>query len=70
MIYIADYVFYTSTSAEITPIRTVDKITVGNGKTGPVTRALHKEFFDIVEGRVPDRHGWFTQVPVKQAVTV
>jgi branched-chain amino acid aminotransferase len=70
MLYIADEVFFTGTAAEITPIRTVDKITVGNGKTGPVTRALHKEFFDIVEGRVPDRHGWFTQVPVKQAVTV
>jgi len=70
MLYIADEVFFTGTAAEITPIRTVDKITVGNGKTGPVTRALHKEFFDIVEGRVPDRYGWFTQVPVKQAVSV
>src|SRR5215468_9722474 len=70
MLYIADEVFFTGTAAEITPIRTVDKIAVGDGKTGPITRALHKEFFDIVEGRVPDRHGWFTQVPVKQAVTV
>ncbi|HJZ66629.1 MAG TPA: aminotransferase class IV, partial [Blastocatellia bacterium] len=70
MLYIADEVFFTGTAAEITPIRTVDKIAVGEGKTGPITRALHKEFFDIVEGRVPDRHGWFTQVPVKQAVTV
>lgn len=70
MLYIADEVFFTGTAAEITPIRTVDKITVGNGKTGPITRALHKEFFDVVEGRVPDRHGWFTQVPVKQAVSV
>src|SRR5215471_17515531 len=70
MLYIADEVFFTGTAAEITPIRTVDKIAVGDGKTGPITRALHKEFFDIVEGRVADRHGWFTQVPVKQAVTV
>lgn len=70
MLYIADEIFFTGTAAEVTPIRTVDKITVGNGKTGPITRALHKEFFDIVEGRVPDRHGWFTQVPVKQAVSV
>jgi branched-chain amino acid aminotransferase len=70
MLYIADEVFFTGTAAEITPIRSVDKITVGKGQTGPVTRSLHKEFFDIVEGRVPDRHGWFTQVPVKQAVTV
>ena len=70
MLYIADEAFFTGTAAEITPIRTVDKIAVGEGKTGPITRALHKEFFSIVEGRVPDRHGWFTQVPVKQAVTV
>jgi branched-chain amino acid aminotransferase len=70
MLYIADEVFFTGTAAEITPIRTVDKIVVGNGKTGPITRALHKEFFDIVEGRVRDRHGWFTPVPVKQAVSV
>jgi len=70
MLYIGDEVFFTGTAAEITPIRTVDKIVVGNGKTGPITRALHKEFFDIVEGRVRDRHGWFTPVPVKQAVSV
>ena len=70
MLYISDEVFFTGTAAEITPIRSVDKINVGHGKTGPVTRALHKAFFDIVEGRVADRHGWFVQVPVKQAVTV
>ena len=70
MLYIADEVFFTGTAAEITPIRSVDKITVGNGKTGPITRALHKAFFDVVEGRVADRYGWFTQVPVKQAVSV
>jgi len=70
MLYISDEVFFTGTAAEITPIRTVDKIVVGNGKTGPITRALHKEFFDIVEGHARDRHGWFTQVPVKQAVSV
>jgi len=70
MLYIADEVFFTGTAAEITPIRTVDKIAVGDGKTGPITRALHKAFFDIVEGRVADRYGWFTQVPVKQAVSV
>jgi branched-chain amino acid aminotransferase len=70
MLYIADEVFFTGTAAEITPIRSVDKITVAEGKTGPITRALHKAFFDIVEGRVADRHGWFTQVPVKQTVAV
>src|SRR5436853_2473409 len=69
MLYIADELFFTGTAAEITPIRSVDKIAVGDGKTGPVTRSLHKAFVDIVEGRVPDRHGWFTTVPVKQAVS-
>jgi branched-chain amino acid aminotransferase len=70
MLYIAEEAFFTGTAAEVTPLRTVDKIAVGEGKTGPVTRGVHKAFFDIVEGRVPDRYGWFTQVPVKQAVSV
>src|SRR2546423_1331672 len=70
MLYIADELFFTGTAAEITAIRSVDKIVVADGKTGPITRAVYKEFFDIVEGRVPDRHGWFTQVRVKQTVAV
>jgi branched-chain amino acid aminotransferase len=70
MLYIADEVFFTGTAAEITPIRSVDKISVGDGKTGPIVRQLHKTFFDIVEGRVPDRHGWFTPVAVKHPVGV
>ena len=70
MLYIADELFFTGTAAEVTAIRSVDKIVVADGKTGPITRAVYKEFFDIVEGRVPDRHGWFTQVRVKQTVAV
>jgi branched-chain amino acid aminotransferase len=70
MLYIADEVFFSGTAAEITPIRSVDKITVGSGAMGPITRAIHKEFFGIVEGRLPDRHNWFTPVPVKQTVSV
>jgi branched-chain amino acid aminotransferase len=65
MLYIADEVFFTGTAAEITPVRSIDKIQVGIGKMGPVARALYKEFFGIVEGRQPDRYKWFTQVPVK-----
>lgn len=57
MAYIADEVFFTGTAAEITPIRTIDRITVGSGKPGPITRKLQKAFFDIVkEGNDP--HGW------------
>ena len=64
MLYIADEVFFTGTAAEITPIRTVDRITVGDGRPGPGTQAISREFFDIVEGRKPDRFGWLTPVQV------
>jgi len=72
MLYIADEVFFTGTAAEITAVRSVDKITVGKGKTGPVTKAIYNEFFGIVEGRIEDRHNWFTLVKVgkQQPVTV
>jgi branched-chain amino acid aminotransferase len=66
MIYAADEMFFTGTAAEITPIRSVDRIPVGNGKRGPMTEALQKAFFDIVEGKVDDRYGWLT--PVDAAV--
>jgi branched-chain amino acid aminotransferase len=68
MLYIADEVFFTGTAAEVTPIRSVDKVPVGSGKIGPVTRRIKSEFFGIVEGTLPDRHKWFTAVPVKQQV--
>jgi branched-chain amino acid aminotransferase len=64
MLYISDEVFFTGTAAEITPIRSVDKITVGKGTVGPVTRALQEDFFSIVNGKAPDRFNWFTPVPV------
>jgi branched-chain amino acid aminotransferase len=70
MLYIADEVFFTGTAAEITPIRSVDKITVKDGKMGPVTRALYKEFFAVVDGKTKDRHGWLTPVPVGTKQTV
>ena len=62
MIYAADEMFFTGTAAEITPIRSVDKIPVGAGKRGPMTEKLQRAFFDIVEGKVPDRYGWLTPV--------
>ena len=72
MLYIADEVFFTGTAAEITPIRSVDRITVGDGDVGPITRALQREFFAIVRGEKPDRFHWLTPVPVasKQPVEV
>jgi branched-chain amino acid aminotransferase len=70
MLYVADEVFFTGTAAEITPIRSVDKITVHDGHPGPVTKALQKEFYGIVNGTIEDRFGWLTPVPVKQPVGV
>jgi branched-chain amino acid aminotransferase len=66
MLYIADEVFFTGTAAEITPIRSVDKITVATGTVGPITKAVQKEFFGILDGSIPDRHIWLTPVPVKK----
>jgi branched-chain amino acid aminotransferase len=66
LLYIADEVFFSGTAAEITPIRSVDRITIGKGKRGPITERLQREFFGIVEGTMPDRHGWLT--PVAQPV--
>jgi branched-chain amino acid aminotransferase len=70
MLYLADEVFFTGTAAEITPIRSVDKMKVSDGQCGPITRKLQKEFYGIVTGSVADRHNWFTPVPVKQPVAV
>jgi branched-chain amino acid aminotransferase len=61
-LYIADEAFFAGTAVEITPIRSVDKIAVGNGRRGPVTEALQTAFFDVINGEAPDRHGWLTYV--------
>ncbi|MGC4027845.1 MAG: branched-chain amino acid transaminase [Steroidobacteraceae bacterium] len=62
MLYIADELFFTGTAAEITPIRSVDRITVGSGRRGPVTEALQKLFFGLFTGATADRHGWLELV--------
>ncbi len=63
MLYLVDELFFTGTAAEITPIRSVDRQTIGSGKRGPVTAALQKAFFDVIECRASDEHGWLTFVP-------
>jgi branched-chain amino acid aminotransferase len=63
MLYLADELFFSGTAAEITPIRSVDRRTVGAGSRGPVTAALQKAFFDVIECRAIDEHGWLTFVP-------
>jgi branched-chain amino acid aminotransferase len=69
-LYVADEVFFCGTAAEITPIRSVDKIQVGAGRRGPITTALQTAFFDYINGVVPDRHGWLTPVQIPAAATV
>ncbi len=59
-IFFAEELFMTGTAAEITPVRSVDRRPMEGGAPGPVTRRLQEAFFSIVEGRVPDRHGWLT----------
>jgi branched-chain amino acid aminotransferase len=71
-LYIADEVFFTGTAAEVTPIRSVDKISVGQGVVGPITKSIQQEFYGIVRGEKPDRYNWLTPVLVgaKQPVGV
>lgn len=61
-LYTADEVFFTGTATEVTPIRSVDRITVGTGKRGPVTEAIQKRFMDTVRGKTEDPRGWLTYV--------
>ena len=68
LLYIADEVFFSGTAAEITPIRSVDRITIGKGRRGPVAEALQKEFFAIVNGTKRDRYGWLSLVETPQPV--
>ena len=58
LLYLADEIFLTGTAAEITPVRSVDRITIGAGKRGPVTEALQAAFFGLFIGKTPDRWGW------------
>jgi len=62
MLYIADEMFFTGTAAEVTPVRSVDRVPVGEGARGPVTERIQSGFFDITAGRLPDRFGWMTPV--------
>jgi len=66
-LYTADEVFVVGTAAEVTPIRSVDRIKIGAGRRGPITEALQRAFFDVVNGRVADTHGWLTYVYPEEA---
>ncbi|MCX5756543.1 MAG: branched-chain amino acid transaminase [Gemmatimonadetes bacterium] len=64
MLYLVDEAFFCGTAAEVTPVLSVDRFTLGNGTAGPVTTKIRDQFFAIVSGRAPDTHGWLTAVPV------
>ncbi|QHN02235.1 branched-chain amino acid transaminase [Granulicella sp. WH15] len=69
MLYIADEAFFTGTAAEVTHLRSVDRILVGDGSIGPITQKIHAEFFALVNGTKPDRYNWLTPVTLKVPVT-
>jgi branched-chain amino acid aminotransferase len=60
MLYMADEVFFTGTAAELTPVRSIDRITIGAGRVGPITKQLQTEYLGIAKGQIEDRHGWLT----------
>src|SRR6185437_2882474 len=70
MLYIADELFFTGTAAEVTPLRSVDRIKIGAGRRGPITKRVQEEFFAILTGAKPDRHNWLTPVGAAVGATV
>jgi branched-chain amino acid aminotransferase len=68
-LYTADEVFFTGTAAEVTPVRSVDRINVGKGKAGSTTLQLQRKYLDVVTGKAPDPHGWLTYVRAERAST-
>jgi len=69
-LYMADELFFTGTAAEVTPIRSVDRIVIGAGKAGEMTLALQARLLDLAHGRVEDRYGWLTPVQQRKEVSV
>ncbi len=63
MLYIADEVFFCGTAAELTPVRSIDRITIGEGHRGPLTKTIQQRFLGIATGKIPDPYGWLTPVP-------
>ena len=69
MLYLADEIFFTGTAAEITPVRSVDRMPVGSGTRGPVTKAIQDVFFGIIRGEREDKWGWLTPVKLNAPVS-
>jgi branched-chain amino acid aminotransferase len=69
MLYLADEIFFTGTAAEITPVRSVDRMPVGSGSRGPVTKAIQEIFFGIIRGEIEDKWAWLTPIEMSEKVT-
>ena len=69
-LYAADEIFFTGTAAEVTPVRSVDGVVLGDGARGPVTTLLQRAFFATVRGETEDRRGWLTYVADELATEV
>ena len=70
LLYMADEIFFTGTAAEVTPVRSVDRITIGSGRAGEITLRLQEEMLGVAQGRLPDRHGWLHMVRQEKEVAV
>lgn len=70
MLYIAQEVFFSGTAAEITPVRSIDRIKIGIGARGPITKRIQDEFFAITSASKPDRHAWLSHVGVPTGAAV
>jgi branched-chain amino acid aminotransferase len=69
MLYMADEVFFTGTAAEVTPVRSIDKIQIGQGRPGQITQQIQQRFLDTARGAIPDAHGWLTFVRAERAAS-
>jgi len=58
MLYLADEIFFTGTAAEVSPIRSVDRYKIGNGRRGPITKKIQTRYFDYISGKCQDIYGW------------
>jgi branched-chain amino acid aminotransferase len=70
MLYIANEIFFCGTAVEVTPIRSIDRVKIGVGSRGPITKRIQDEFFALAEGKKPDRHNWLSPVRATAGASV
>jgi branched-chain amino acid aminotransferase len=67
MLYTAEEVFLTGTASEVTPVRSIDRLVIGNGKRGPITTQIQQRFLELAQGKIDDPYGWLTYVRAERA---